>query len=491
MKRAACAEKQAERLVEKMGFTETVFLFIFLPVSILLYLAVSRLGRAKFSNLTLVLISGAFYAWSSLETLQLFVLLNLLTWLLGNMVFSSRRVAGKQSNKWTGIAVAVFVAFLAYCKYIPVIVETINAFTSATLSFRIVAAPIGISFMMFEAISYIVDIHRGDATPGGLLDVFLFLSLFPKLVSGPIVLWKDFEPQVLEHRSSLSGVTSGLDRIIVGYAKKAILADSFGTQIQAIKRQMSVSGIDTPTMWLWALLFFFQLYYDFSGYSDIAIGLCEIFGFRVKKNFNYPYLSTSITEFWRRWHISLGTWFREYVYIPLGGNRRGNVYVNLFVVFLLTGIWHGANWTFVLWGVAHGILVIIERYIRDKQWYKRIPSLLKWAATTGLVFFLWILFMSDDLSSAWESYRLLFAENAGATLNFTWQFYLTNKIAILLAVAGAGAVCGAVHLPDTVRAKLNRGAAVVLYRCVLLLLLVIDILFVVNSSYSPFLYFQF
>lgn len=244
-------------------------------------------------------------------------------------------------------------------------------------------------------------------------------------------------------------------------------------------------------MWLRALLYFFQIYYDFSGYSDIAIGLCRIFGFSLAENFNFPYLSRSITEFWRRWHISLGSWFREYVYIPLGGNRKGNVYVHLFVVFLLTGIWHGANWTFLLWGVYHGVFVVLERLIRNRRWYQKIPSPVKWLGTMVVVFFGWTLFMATDLTAAVDSWKSMFTPVDPSTVNFTWQYYLTFKTAVLLGIAAVGAVAGIGSIPDRVRQCTCTTAGALIQKAAYLMLFVVAVLFVVNSTYSPFLYFQF
>lgn len=351
--------------------------------------------------------------------------------------------------------------------------------------------PIGISFVTFEAISYLVDIYRKDAEPGSLLDVFTFLSFFPKLVSGPIILWKDFSRQLPERTVELAAVTNGIDRIIIGLAKKVIIADYFGERISAINSGIAVSGFDAPTMWLRALLYFFEIYYDFAGYSDIAIGLCQIFGFSVKENFNSPYISASISEFWRRWHISLGSWFREYIYIPLGGNRRGNVYVNLFVVFLLTGIWHGANNTFIIWGIMHGICSVIERMIRNKEWYRKTPAFLKWLVTMVIVFIGWIIFMSSGVKAAMKAIFALAGIGVSSNVNFGWQYFLTRKTMILLIAAAIGSVTGAFRLPETVRRWQGTNTYIIVKRVLLLALLVIDILFVVNSSYSPFIYFQF
>lgn len=315
----------------------------------------------------------------------------------------------------------------------------------------------------------------------------MFLSLFPKLVSGPIVLWKDFQSQIIKREITFEKISSGINRVIIGFAKKAIIADTFGTQIHLINDEIASFGVDTPTMWLRSILYFFQLYYDFSGYSDIAIGLCQIFGFSLKENFNYPYISTSVSEFWRRWHVSLGSWFREYVYIPLGGNQKGNVYLHLFIVFLLTGIWHGANWTFFLWGGLNGIFVVLERQIGDKNWYRKVPSVIKWCTTMAIIFFAWILFMSTDIYDACNTYIALFSTTGSETLNFTWRYYLSRKIELLLIIAGVGAF----PLPKLLRESLDTKFGLAVQKAGLLVLFIIEILFIVNSTYSPFVYFQF
>ncbi|MBO4235919.1 MAG: MBOAT family protein [Firmicutes bacterium] len=352
-----------------MGFTETVFLFAFLPLSILLYVLADKLfHNDKVNNLLLVLFSIVFYYWAHKESLFIFVVIILFTYMAGNTVNTD--TVGK--NKRLQFFLVIILGVLAYYKYITFIGSLLDDLTARPIiSVGELIVPIGISFTVFESISYVIDIYRGDAQAGTLLECFTFMSLFPKLVSGPIVLWKDFHHQLIGRRTSLEKIAYGIDRIIIGYAKKVILADSFGQQIMLINSEISNGGVDTPTMWIRALLYFFQLYIDFSGYSDIAIGLCNIFGFSIKENFRFPYLSKSITEFWRRWHISLGTWFREYVYIPLGGNQKGNVYIHLIIVFILTGIWHGAGWPFLLWGAAHAVLVAFERAISDKTWYKK------------------------------------------------------------------------------------------------------------------------
>lgn len=380
---------------------------------------------------------------------------------------------------------------LAFYKYIGLFATWINNLTDKNLiSLNTLAVPIGLSFAIFESISYVVDIYREDADAGCFLDCAIFLSLFPKLVSGPIVLWRDFKPQLGNRRASIDKISAGIDRIIIGYAKKAIIADTFGVQIALINSGIAGTGVDTATMWLRALLYFFQLYFDFSGYSDIAIGLSRIFGFDFKENFNYPYISKSITDFWRRWHISLGSWFREYVYIPLGGNRRGNVYLHLLIVFLLTGIWHGAGNNFLIWGCIHGICVMVERKIRDQFWYKKVPSTVKWVFTIVIVFFSWILFMSKDITEFRDTIEAMFMYTHREE-NFTWQYYLTNRALLFLIISVLGQVFGLKKIKNIINSYFSTNVGIIVKRISLILLFVVDILYVVNSTYSPFIYFQF
>ena len=469
-----------------MGFTEITFLFVFLPATIVLYLLADKVFRNDtVDNVLLVIFSFVFYYWAGKETIAVFVTLAVFTYMAGKMLELEKK------KSMVVFFLVCLVGTLAFYKYALLVGEWINEVTKKPYTdFSKLLAPIGISFVIFESVSYITDIYRNDAKAGSLLDCLTFLSLFSKLVSGPIVLWKDFQPQLKNRRVKLDEVASGIDRIIIGLAKKAVIADSLGARIAAINTSTAAVGTDTATLWLRALLYFFQLYFDFSGYSDIAIGVSRIFGFHVKENFHYPYLSQSITEFWRRWHISLGTWFREYVYIPLGGNRRGNVYINLLVVFLLTGLWHGAGWQFLVWGGIHGLFIVFERAIHDKKWYKKTPQIIKWLITTSIVFFAWIFFMSNDVKTGWQTITRMF-ETTNEDLNFTWRFYLTNRTKLFFGLIVFGHVFGIKRIEERVGKLMASNGGMLLRRMLLLSLFVVDILYVVSSSYSPFLYFQF
>ena len=437
------------------------------------------------------MLSLVFYFWANKETVLFFIVIVLYVFAAGQMIDKKHKETENKSKKQILLPIILLIGVLTFYKYVALIAEWINSLSDKDLiRTKDLIAPIGLSFVIFEAISYLVDIYRGDAEAGSLLDCFTFLSLFPKLVSGPIVFWKDFKPQLSNRRSSGEQIISGIDRIIIGYAKKAILADTLGAQIALINNGIAVGGVDIPTMWLRALLYFFQLYLDFSGYSDIALGLCRIFGFRIKENFNYPYLSESVTEFWRRWHISLGTWFREYVYIPLGGNRKGNVYIHLLAVFLLTGLWHGTGLQFLAWGAAHGVLIVLERMVRNRFWYKKIPSVVKWFFTILFVFFAWILFMSKNLSVAGNTYTAMFV-SAASSVNFTWRYYLTNRTIVFLTITIICHLFCIGKVKEKAESFLASVTGDIIKKVFLLLLFVADVLYIVNSTYSPFLYFQF
>ena len=477
-----------------MGFTEITFLFVFLPLSIISYLFVDKVfHNVKINNIVLVVLSFIFYYWANKKAVIIVVFICFFVFVSGQMV---ERTDDEKKNskimKKVYFPIILLLGIFVFYKYVSFIVSWINTLASkSVISIQNLIVPIGLSFIIFESISYIVDIYRGDAEAGNLLECFTFLSLFPKIVSGPIVLWKDYKPQIKNRQSTGEKISAGIDRIIFGFAKKAIIADTFGSQIALINSGIAGTGVDVPTVWLKAILYFFNIYLDFSGYSDIAIGLCEIYGFKTKENFNYPYLSKSITEFWRRWHISLGSWFREYVYIPLGGNRKGNVYIHLLIVFVLSGIWHGTGLTFFVWGLFHGCLVVLDRIANKKTWYKKLPGFIKWMFTIVCVFFAWIIFMSKDLSTAVQTYENMIIPMTMSTVNFTWRYYLSNRILLFLIICIIGHVFSIGKLKNKIQMFFTSNVGNVIKKICLLLLLVVDILYVVNSTYSPFIYFQF
>lgn len=378
---------------------------------------------------------------------------------------------------------------LIHFKYTGMLAEAWNYLFKDNVSGKDLIAPLGISFITFSAISYLADIYSSKAKPGNLLDCMLYLTFFPKVISGPIVLWRDFEAQVESREISLTSVSNGMNRIMIGFAKKVILADTFGACIASAS-----SEVDVQTAFGISLLYMLQLYYDFSGYSDIAIGLSKMLGFSVKENFNFPYLSCSITEFWRRWHISLGTWFKEYIYFPLGGSRKGKkqTVINIALVFLLTGIWHGAGWTYMLWGAINGACNIAERFLKEKKFYQKTPQGIKWIFTTLITYFAWEIFRFADFSSCKNWFKILFGMTHFASVPYTWQYYFDGQIITLMVLGILGAtVWGLPKVQEVYQKGCKTKVGYVANEIVLVGLFLLSIIFMINSGYSPFLYFQY
>lgn len=498
-----------------MAFTSYIFLFIFFPLCVVGYLLAAfienRIKRAwtgisiRLCDIYIIAVGIAFYAWAGLNGALFLTGYILLTYILGKLIERNRttiRTSKKdgtetaiKSRVFIAVSVLLFVGVLFVYKYLNFSFEVLGSFTPIHFDALELIVPLGISFITFSAISYVVDIYRGDVDAGNIIDAALYLTFFPKVVSGPIVLWKEFRPQMQKRSLSEKQFLEGWNRIVVGYAKKVILADSFGAVIVDMENNLLYGGgMDAPTAWLCALLYMMQIYYDFAGYSDIAIGLSEMFGFSVKENFHFPYISASITEFWRRWHISLGTWFREYIYIPLGGNRKGrnHTLLNLFIVFLVTGIWHGAGWNYILWGILNGVCVVLERCVREKLWYRKIPYIFKWFVTMFVVFISWEIFRLPGISEIVDFFKIMFGVTQFAAVDCTWGFYLTPKILAMLCIA----VVGATLLHKTWVRKiydLSKRSEVlfIVKEVILLLLMVLVMMFLVNSTYSPFIYFQY
>ncbi len=503
-----------------MGFSTQIFVFAFLPLCLLAYFLTDALGNVRFlagfvkrfrcKDIVLILTGCVFYAWAFFDDLWRIWGYILVVYALGALVshFSQSgtylavyrqddtSLSTPPAQKLHIAKIAAFLAvlcvlfFLCYTKYYNLLISVWNKIFRDSVPAKSIPAMLGISFITFSAISYIVDIYRGNAPAGNLIDCALYLLFFPKLVSGPIVLWKDFHPQVHDRAVTLDGVVSGMNRIVIGLAKKLILADQFGAYI----RRMSQPEIDVVTAWAGAFLYMLQIYFDFAGYSDIAIGLSEMFGFHFKNNFNFPYRSKSVTEFWRRWHISLGTWFREYVYIPLGGNRKGmkRTLINLGIVFVLTGLWHGAGWNYLIWGAVNGAFVLLERVIRDKKAYQKTPGLVKWFFTMLITLFLWQTFRFQHISEVVNWLRILFRVKEFESVPYTWRYFLDSFI-LFAAVAGSlgATVLGSKRLRKKYAAIAGTKVGFIVQELVLLVLFVLSLMFMVNATYSPFIYFQY
>jgi alginate O-acetyltransferase complex protein AlgI len=466
-----------------MVFSSSMFIFIFLPVVVLVYYISSK----KIRNNILLIASLFFYAWGGLSYLKILIVSILINYLFGILIDKAKdKINLKRCFLLLGIILNLLLLF--YYKYYDFFVSNVNTLFNSSLSIKNIVLPIGISFFTFQGMSYIIDIYRNDAKVNkNIFSVALYIALFPQLVAGPIIKYKDINNQIKFRKESIEFFSYGINRFVVGLSKKVIISDILGAMADNIFN-LSNTSIDMPTAWIGAICYTFQIYFDFSGYSDMAIGLGYLFGFQFPENFNYPYISKSITEFWRRWHISLSTWFREYLYIPLGGNRKGNVYLNLFIVFLVTGLWHGASWSFIVWGLWHGFFMIIERLIKNKMWYKKIPSFIKLVSTMLIVIVGWVLFRASSLKAALEYLSIMFGLTKFKDMTFIYQYFINKKFIFWVIIA----IIGSTPIISKVSHRYKNNKLFQLISMIIIsILFIVSMIFIINSTYSPFIYFQF
>ena len=464
-----------------MLFSSIPFLYYFLP----LVLAVYFLTPARFRNAVLLLASLIFYAWGEPK----YVLLMLASILSGyGFGLLQERYRGQKGAKLVcGLSVAVSLSFLLYFKYADFFLENFNAATGLGVPLLRIALPIGISFYTFQIISYTVDVYRGEPAQKNLIHLAAYVSMFPQLIAGPIVRYSDIAQQ-LEHRSHSTALAAeGVRRFLIGLGKKILIANQLGELCSVFRASDEKSVL---FYWLYAVAFALHIYFDFSGYSDMAIGLGKVFGFHFLENFNYPYISASITEFWRRWHMSLGTWFRDYVYIPLGGNRVGRArqLLNILVVWMLTGFWHGAAWNFVVWGLMFAVLLIME-----KLWLLKPLSKCRPLAHLYVVFFVvisFVIFNAENMGQALSDIGGLFGAG-GIPLVSAEAVYCLRSFALVLILAVLGAPLlrnGLVRLSQYPTAGKVLNA---LEPFTLFVLLLVMTGYLVDGSFNPFLYFRF
>lgn len=470
-----------------MLFSSLVFLWFFLPAAVFLYyLAPGR--NAK--NIVLFAASLIFYGWGGPRYLLLVLLTALLCYAAGLCLNAAgERTALKKLS--VGVFVLITLGILGYFKYYNFFAATAGRLAEKELfPLRDIVLPLGISFYTFQAISYVVDVYRGKSpAQKNLFHMALYLFLFPQILSGPIIKYHQVAGQLTNRNETISMQFYGIKRFVYGLAKKVLLANTFGQSVDYIMGVPS-GQMGTLTAWLAVILYTLQIYYDFSGYSDMAIGLGRIFGFYYEENFNYPYLSSSITEFWRRWHISLSTWFRDYLYIPLGGNRKGlgRTCVNLFIVFLATGLWHGASMTFIIWGIYHGLFILSERLWLKKVLDRNPVKFLNHLYAMVVVVFGWLLFRAPSMTYAIDLAKAMIRPSKGL-----WNagLFANNKI-LFLAVLGI-LLCGPVqalfprfrnHIFDEENVSYGDIA-------VMIVLLFLSTMVVVSSTYTAFIYFQF
>lgn len=487
-----------------MVFSSIIFLCFFLPIMVIGYYILPN----KLRNLYLVLGSLFFYAWGG--PAYIFIMLasivgNYLFGLLIDYVGSKNTIKHQLAVSRTVLAVTVLfnLGILFYFKYFSFIMSTAHDLFNENIIVPEITLPIGISFYTFQGMSYVIDVYRSAGNKDNSLvqknplNLALYISMFPQLIAGPIVRYTDIKDSLSSRKVSSDDFAKGLERFIIGLCKKVIFANTIGEVADKIFSQQ-FQYLGASVAWFGAICYTLQIYYDFSGYSDMAIGLGRIFGFRFMENFNYPYISKSITEFWRRWHISLSTWFRDYLYIPLGGNRKGNVYVNLFIVFLATGIWHGAAWGFLIWGIWHGIFMLIERAFRKKNVNIKIPGVVKWLYTMLAVVLGWVLFKLEEVPATLEYIGAMFGIGHGKYSSFSLGFFLDNKVLLIMIFAIIAAVPWAQIMPRKMSSYIASvsmaeasSATAIVKRIVLLILTAICFVFIVNSTYNPFIYFRF
>ncbi len=473
-----------------MLFSSMIFLWLFLPIVAIGYFLVGD----SYKNYFLLLASLFFYGWGEPEYILLMVISIIFNYAVGVYIEGAKTHALQRLGIIAGVAVNI--GTLAIFKYLGFIVGSVNSVVATGIDIPTIILPIGISFYTFQAMSYIIDVYRGrrsDYSVGvraqhSLADLALYISFFPQLIAGPIVNYKTIEKQLKTRTHSYDDVAFGMKRFIYGLGKKVLISNTMGLVVDRIYA-LPADDINTAIAWLGIICYSFQIYFDFSGYSDMAIGLGRIFGFRFLENFNYPYIAASVQDFWRRWHISLSSWFREYLYIPLGGNRKGTAatYRNLLIVFFITGLWHGASWSFVLWGLWHGLFMIIERLFLSKILQKNPIKPLNHAYTILVVIIGWVFFRGESLDTVAVMLQNMFTVNLNNLT--TTMLYLDSEVVVTLIFALL--LCGVLQciprLKKAVFAERINGFEFFLLPVILLLC----ILSLTSGVYNPFIYFQF
>lgn len=471
-----------------MVFVSPIFVFIFLPVTLLLYGLACLTGKKAFKNITLLGCSLVFYAWGGVKYFILLVISTIVNYVFGRLL----------ELEWKRrlilvVSVIYNIGILFIFKYFNFFMETIQGASHAlnldwSVTLPAITLPIGISFFTFQIMSYIIDVYTGKVkVQKNILDLALYIMLFPQLIAGPIVRYIDVNDEIKNRHTDRSMIHDGITRFIIGFNKKIFLANGMGYMADAIFGQGG--SLNTPYAWLGALCYGLQIYMDFSSYSDMAIGLGKIFGFHFLENFNYPYISCSIKEFWRRWHISLSSWFRDYVYIPLGGSRAGakTTYRNLLIVFLLTGFWHGADWTFVIWGLYHGVFLILERG-RFGKILEKFPVMLQRLYTWIVVLTGWVFFRCDTLKDAVTYIKTMFGFDFGHYNALAILEKLDREFFILFVIS----LIGSWPVIPKLRERFQGNQAVGLLADLgLLVMFASAVCYMVGADFNPFIYFRF
>lgn len=475
-----------------MLFSSPIFLFLFLPLTLFIYYIVPK----KVKNFILLSLSLGFYTWGEKELVILIILSALIDFSAGLIINYGKRKLGLI------LSIIFNLSILFYFKYSDFVfsnlVEILQNFNIESLTanrFANVVLPLGISFYTFQTMSYTIDVYRGDVKANkNFIDFATYVSLFPQLIAGPIVRYSHIEKEIKNRTVSYKLFSEGIERFIIGLAKKMIIANNCAFLVDGIFN-MPTSESSALITWLGVIAYSFQIYFDFSGYSDMAIGLGKMFGFNFPENFNYPYISKSIQEFWRRWHITLSSWFKDYLYIPLGGNRKGplRTYFNLFFVFFVTGLWHGASWTFVIWGMSHGLFIVLEKLGLKKE-LNKLGATISLIYTLFIVNITWPIFRSDTISEAFNYIKMMF--NFKTETNYDYLFfYLSKEIIIVLILAIIFSTPIHRQLKNyliTLNTSSTKYKLIETLRIItLFVLLSISYIYIATDSYNPFIYFRF
>jgi len=465
-----------------MLFTSISFLYYFLPALIIIYFITPK----KYKNIILLIASLLFYFYGEPKYVFLMIAEIIIAY-IGAILIDKYK---NQSKNILIITLFIHVLLLIIFKYTDFIIQTINDISNANIKLLNIALPIGISFYTFQIISYIIDVYNGKVNvQKNIIKLATYVSLFPQLVAGPIVRYQTVEKELDNRTHSFNNFAYGIRRFSIGLAKKVLIANALG---ELCSKASATSEKTIVFFWIFGISYMLQLYFDFSAYSDMAIGLGRIFGFHFPENFNYPYISKSITEFWRRWHISLSTWFKDYIYIPLGGNRDGKYKQirNILIVWLLTGIWHGANWTFLIWGLLFGVILIIEKIFLNK-FMEKLPSFIRRIYVLFIVMILFIIFSSDNMPVALTNIKGLFGMNGEAFVNDYTLHYLKSYLPVLI-IALLGSTPFIKILIDKLRKNKYVNSIInILEPILIVVILVVVTSYLIDNSYNPFLYFRF
>ena len=467
-----------------MVFSSLAFIFVFLPILLLVYF----ISPYKYKNIILLTFSIIFYALGEPRYILLIIISMIINYILSILIYNNKENKDKK-KLLLFTTILLNIAVMVFFKYYSFIIDNVNLIFNSNLNVIEIPLPLGISFYTFQLISYIMDVYKGKLTPQkNVVKFSLYLLMFPQLVAGPIVKYSDIEKQIDYRETNIIKFGQGVERFIIGLGKKVIIANNLGLIWDKVKL-VNIESLSLFSAWIGIIAFTLQIYFDFSGYSDMAIGLGKILGFDFLENFNYPYISKSITEFWRRWHISLGSWFKEYLYIPLGGNKRGKLiqFRNIIIVWLTTGLWHGASWNFIIWGLYFGFILYFEK-IFLKKILGKLPKILCNLYTMIIVIIGWVFFDSNNLSSAIDYIKVMFGFGNVNCDSLGMYLFSTNVLLIVISIIISTNVLNKTIEQMKKYFKMNDLIITVFIK---IMIFIISIAYLISETYNPFLYFRF